>query len=168
MNNFDSDNIKLVIAHTLKTLGDYSTTAVKLLEVTASLQAKYGAAKSQNGFGFYRIESSIHLQIWDDYLAFKPDLASTVRGLASQKTFLQDPHLELVSNLSYASAIAWMIYQCRKLTLPDAEDLQGLTACWAKYFNNQAKPVISEPRSYSQLPKAISWNPLACPQPLPH
>ena len=150
MNNFNSNTIQFVIAHTLKTLGDYSTAAVKLLERTASLQAKHFAAKPQNGLGFYRIEPSTHLQIWDDYLALKPDLASTVRGLASQKAFLQNPHLELATNLGYASAIAWVIYQRSELTLPDREDLQGLTACWARYFTDSPKTVGPSPQPQNQ------------------
>jgi len=143
MNNSNSDTIQLVIAHTLKTLGNYSMAAVKLLELTASLQSEHYAAKSQSGLGLYRIKPSTHLQIWDNYLAFKPDLASTVRGLASQKAFLQNPHFELVSNLSFASGIAWVIYQRNALTLPDAQDHHALTDCWARYFTDSAKPARS-------------------------
>ena len=150
MNNFNSDTIQFVIAHTLKTLGGYSTAAVKLLELTASLQAEHFGAKQQNGLGFYRIEPSTHLQIWDDYLAFKPDLASTIRGLASQKAFLQNPHLELATNLGYASAIAWVIYQRSELTLPNPEDQQALIACWTRCFTDSAKPVRPSPRPQSQ------------------
>ncbi|RLA39112.1 MAG: hypothetical protein DRQ64_07580 [Gammaproteobacteria bacterium] len=156
MDNFDSVNIKFVIAHTLKTLGAYSTAAAKLLELTASLQAEHFSAKPQSGLGLYRIEPCTHLQIWDGYLAFKPDLASTVRGLASQKAFLQNPHLELATNQGYASAIAWMIYQRRELTLPDAEDQQGLTACWTKYFTDSAKPVQPNPRPCPQPQKPLT------------
>lgn len=161
MNTIKSDEVKLVIAHTLQTLGVYCTAAEKLLELTASLQAEHFDAQSKSGLGLYKIEPETHLQIWDAYLAFKPDLASTVRGLASQKAFLQNPHLELVTNLSYASAIAWMIYQRSELTLPDAEDLQGLTACWAKSFTDKAQPVL--PKSSPMPPAGIDWKPLASP-----
>jgi len=43
-------------------------------------------------------------------LAFHPDLASRIRGLASQRAFLEDPHSELATNLCYATAIAWVMY----------------------------------------------------------
>lgn len=156
MNNFDSDTIKFVIAHTLKNLGDYSTAAAKLLELTTSLQAEHFASKPQSGLGLYRIEPSVHLQVWDGYLAFKPDLASAVRGLASQKAFLRNPHFELAANQGYASAIAWMIYQRNELTLPDAEDQQGLTACWAKYFAHSAKPLRPNSRPCPQPQKPLT------------
>ncbi len=152
MNNFDSDTIQFVIAHTLQILGENSTAAVKLLELTASLQAQHYATKPQSGLGLYRIEPSAHLEIWDGYLAFKPDLASTVRGLASQKAFLQNPHLELATNLGYSSAIAWAIYQRSELTLPDAEDQQALTACWTRYFADSAKPASQKPVAGAHTP----------------
>jgi hypothetical protein len=37
-------------------------------------------------------------------------MASLVRGLASQHDFLSQPHAELATNLSYATAIAWFMY----------------------------------------------------------
>ncbi len=140
MKHFENDTLQFVIALTLKNLGDYSTVGVKLLELTASLQARHYDAKSQSGLGLYRIEPSTHLQLWDDYLAFKPDLASTIRGLASQKTFLQNPHYELASNLAYASAIAWTIYRRSGLTLPEAEDQKALIACWSECFSDSTQP----------------------------
>ena len=130
MNNFNSSTIQFVIAHALKSLGEYSEAGVRLLELTA---------KPQCGLGLYRIEPRTHLKIWDGYLAFKPDLASTIRGLASQKAFLKNPHLELATNLGYASAIAWVIYQRSEFTLPDADDQQALIACWARCFTEDPK-----------------------------
>jgi hypothetical protein len=34
-----------------------------------------------------------------------------VRGLASQRAFLSDPDSELQTNLSYCTAIAWLLHQ---------------------------------------------------------
>ena len=140
MNNFTNDNIRLVIAHTLKVLNNYSAAAENLLIVTINLQEKYFSDKPGGGLGLYLIDSTTHLNIWDNYLAFDPDRASTVRGLASQQAFLQDPHLELLTNLAYATAIAWTIYQRNEVSLPPAEGLPGLTACWAQYFASQDQP----------------------------
>jgi hypothetical protein len=38
-------------------------------------------------------------------------MASRIRGLASQRAFLSDPEGELQTNLSYCTAIAWLLYQ---------------------------------------------------------
>jgi hypothetical protein len=63
------------------------------------------------GLGLFHITSAQHRDLWDRYLAFNPDLASKVRGLASQRAFMSDPDSELQTNLSYCTAIAWLMYQ---------------------------------------------------------
>lgn len=57
-------------------------------------------------FGLFRITEHQHLSLWDQHLVKNPDLASKIRGLASQHQFLQSPHQELNVNLNYATAIA--------------------------------------------------------------
>lgn len=57
-------------------------------------------------FGLFRITEAQHLSLWDEQLVKDPDLASKIRGLASQHQFLQSPHQELNINLNYATAIA--------------------------------------------------------------
>lgn len=66
-------------------------------------------ADNNGGLGVFRITPSQHRDLWDRYLAFNPDLASRVRGLASQRAFLSDPDSELQTNLSYCAAIAWVM-----------------------------------------------------------
>ena len=63
------------------------------------------------GLGLFNITAAQHRDLWDRYLAFNPDLASRVRGLASQRAFLSDPDAELQTNLSYCTAIAWLMQQ---------------------------------------------------------
>ena len=59
-----------------------------------------------DSYGLFHIKEEQHSEIWDHYLVKNPDLASTVRGLASQRQFLHTPHTELCTNLNYATAIA--------------------------------------------------------------
>ena len=63
------------------------------------------------GLGIFHITAAQHRDLWDRYLAFNPEMASRVRGLASQRAFLSDPDSELQTNLSYCTAIAWLLYQ---------------------------------------------------------
>jgi hypothetical protein len=65
----------------------------------------------KDGLGLFNITAAQHRDLWDRYLAFNPDLASRVRGLASQRAFLSDPDSELQTNLSYCTAIAWLMQQ---------------------------------------------------------
>ncbi|PAV71245.1 hypothetical protein WR25_13981 [Diploscapter pachys] len=77
--------------------------------------------------------------LWDEYLARDPELASLVRGLASQHAFLGGPHLELTVNLRYATAIAWMLIEEQATPLPAADDLLGLARIWRQTFHPQGR-----------------------------
>lgn len=104
---------KLVIRPALNALGENSLVAERYLLSLASQRSGYGEhladATQSKGLGIYNITPACHTAVWDEYLAFNPDLASKVRGLASQREFLVNPHAELATNLTYASAIAWLI-----------------------------------------------------------
>jgi hypothetical protein len=88
--------------------------------------------------GIYQISTQQHRKIWDEYLAFRPDLASAVRGLASQHQFLTSPDDELVTNLAYSTAIAWVIYLSTGKSLPDSSDQHSLCQFCHQYFYHQA------------------------------
>lgn len=62
--------------------------------------------QTKDSFGLFHIKEEQHTTIWDDHLVKNPNLASSVRGLASQHQFLKTPHTELCTNLNYATAIA--------------------------------------------------------------
>jgi hypothetical protein len=101
-----------VIQPTLKYLGAWSLSAEQFLLSTAINAPELGLFSSRtDSLGIFHITSGQHREIWDKYLAFDPDLASRVRGLASQRAFLSDPDSELQTNLSYCTAIAWLLYQ---------------------------------------------------------
>ena len=66
-------------------------------------------------------------------------MAVSVRGMASQRDFLCQPHVELTTNLRYATAIAWGVYAYHDAVLPDdANNLEALAVCWQKYFCQDA------------------------------
>ena len=131
-----------VIKPTLKYLNEISSASVKLLLGTAAVETQLkplGSSTQRNkesGIGLYNITQQQHLDIWDNYLAFDPDLASQIRGLASQRTFLTNPHDELNTNLAYATAIAWCIYKRANVSLT-GDSTQYLASCWSRYFRNQ-------------------------------
>lgn len=90
--------------------------------------------KGHHGIGIYQIQPDDHHALWDEWLAFQPDLASLVRGLASQHDFLKQPDAELATNLRYATAIAWLLYERRGLKLPRHADLAELASAWLNYY----------------------------------
>ena len=113
-----------VIRPALEALGVHSHFAERYLLKLASTQSDYGEHLAENkrtsGLGIYGITPQNHTALWDEYLAFQPDLASTVRGLASQRAFLENPHAELATNLMYASAIAWLMTQFQDSLAPES------------------------------------------------
>ena len=101
-----------VIQPTLKYLGAWTPETEQFLLSSAIDSPDLGLFSSRNdSLGIFHITSRQHRDIWDNYLAFNPDLASRIRGLASQRAFLSSPDNELQTNLSYCTAIAWLLYQ---------------------------------------------------------
>ncbi len=129
-----------VIRPTLLYLGRHSQTAEALLLGIAASQSDLGSAlHNRRGHGLYRIGENRHAALWDHYLALDPELASLVRGLASQRAFLSSPHLELTVNLRYATAIAWLLIEEQQLRLPAADDLLGMARIWRQIFQPQGR-----------------------------
>ncbi|WP_313739487.1 hypothetical protein [Pseudomonas sp.] len=125
-----------VIRPTLVYLDRHCASAEALLLGVAASQSSLGAAlHDRRGHGLYRIDESRHNLLWDHYLARDPDMASRVRGLASQHAFLGGPHLELTVNLRYATAIAWLLVEQKAAALPAADDIMGLARIWRQIFS---------------------------------
>jgi len=104
---------EMVIRPTLEYLGKYSQAAENLLVAIAQINSAKATCQdplTSKSYGIYQIDVPTHQRVWDKYLAFEPDLASKIRGLASQREFLNNPHTELATNLSYATAIAWAVF----------------------------------------------------------
>ncbi|WXL27829.1 hypothetical protein WG219_10410 [Ectopseudomonas mendocina] len=127
-----------VIRPTLEYLDKHSAAAEHLLLAIAASQSQLCASLDDDrGHGLYRINTHDHRYIWDHYLARDPDLASLVRGLASQHAFLSAPDTELIVNLRYATAIAWLLIESASngKTLPDITDATGMAQLWRVAFN---------------------------------
>lgn len=135
-----SDLCQHVIRPTLIYLERYSASAEALLLGAAACQSGLGTVLTdRRGHGLYRIASQRHAQLWDEHLARDPDLASKIRGLASQHAFLSAPHAELTVNLRYATAIAWMLVEATDKPLPTSQDHLGLARLWRQVFCPQGR-----------------------------
>lgn len=101
-----------VIRPTLEYMGAWTPASETFLLNVAIRAPEVGLFSGRKeGLGLFNITAAQHRDLWDRYLAFNPDLASRVRGLASQRAFLSDPDSELQTNLSYCTAIAWLLQQ---------------------------------------------------------
>lgn len=112
-----ADLLEHIIVPSLTALDMLSPRAERLLLGTAVQASGCNPFCTQGGIGLYQTTPDQHRSAWDHYLAFRPDLASRVRGLASQHQFLRDPDRELGTNLLYSTAIAWIVHlQCEERT----------------------------------------------------
>lgn len=96
-----------IVRPTLHYLGKHCHASENVLVAIARWQQQNPRSRTE---GIYPIDAALHQKVWNQHLAFHPDLASKIRGLASQREFLNNPHIELITNLSYATAIAWAVY----------------------------------------------------------
>lgn len=127
--------LEYVIQPTLKQLGVESPVAEQLMLATACYQSEMGHhLQRSEGIGIYGISEDMHQSVWDNYLAMDCELASLVRGMASQHEFPKSPHMELATNLRYATAIAWMIYQHHGIKLDENSSAEDLTRIWQCSF----------------------------------
>ncbi len=118
-----------VIRPTLKYLGVWNPASEDFLLESAVSAPELGLFSARNtGLGLFHITAAQHRDIWDRYLAFRPEMASRVRGLASQRAFLSDPDSELQTNLSYCTAVAWLLYQRSRAGTETAPAEEAVTA----------------------------------------
>lgn len=130
---------ELIIKPCLQLLNEDSETVENLLLGTAAQESLLGQhcfCQKTNGLGIYRITAEKHRELWDKYLVQFPDLASLQRGLASQQQFLKNPHAELITNLSYSTGMAWMIYRRAGIDTGKPLEFPALATLWVNHFDN--------------------------------
>ena len=144
MGIFAQDLKEAVIHPTLTQLNQWTPATEALLLGTALVMSNLGdrlySDHQERRFGLYLLDKTSHRAVWDKHLAFDSDLASLIRGFASQRAFLVNPEQELVTNLSYATAMAWATYHY-KLShsgldeFPDDPcNLHALAICWFENY----------------------------------
>lgn len=123
-----------VVAPALRALGMWSPAAERLLLGTALHESGFKYLTQRGGGparGFYQIEPATEEDVWSSYLAYRPELAARVRALG-----VDGPRpAHLIDNLSYATAIARLVYFRVPRRLPDADDIDGLARYWKRYYN---------------------------------
>lgn len=153
----NAEDFKQFIIHpTLLSLDIQQPSIERLLLGTAAVESNLGSVLrggSHRTSGIYQLHGITHRHIWDDYLSSRPDLASAIRGLASQRDFLKHPHAELMTNMSYATAITWLAY-CRHASfrLSPHADIAELAENWKRYYHPRKDLSISDfIQCYQQL-----------------
>lgn len=132
-----------VIKPALTSIGRWSPEVEQLLLGTAITRLHIGnsiCSLKTKSLGIYGLTAKSHWELWDTYLVHNPDLASKIRGFASQRQFLVAPDDELITNLAYATLITWGIYQSQSVTLSSDAKLVDLAEIWFTHFQCQLYP----------------------------
>lgn len=135
-----------VIRPALRALAEYdqrmnTEAAVELLMGTAARESLLGYYLTQigdhpsEGLGIFSMELSTSDSLWEHYLAFRPELASIVRDLATKNAFdsPENRRQELISNHLYAAAMVRIKYWKVPEAMP--ENLRDRAYYWKKYYN---------------------------------
>lgn len=134
-----------VVRPTLRRIGMWSQAAENILIGTIYQESRGGHYLHQLGngpaLGIYQIEPATHNDVWDNYLHYRDALAKKVKNLAP----LSDLDEQLIVNLSYATAIARLIYYRIPKALPPANDIYALAKYWKAHYNTeQGKGTVEE------------------------
>lgn len=92
-------------------------------------------SNSERHFGPFLTTSDTHRLIWDDFLAKDPDKASCIRGLASQRRFLEAPDMELNLNWGYAVAISATLIEMKADTALKSLRISDIEQIWFDHYS---------------------------------
>lgn len=135
---------RLVVRPVLHHLALWSASAENLLVGTAVqesglrflAQRNYGPAR-----GVFQIEPATETDLHENFLRFRAELKAKVCALRATEPTRTE---QLVCNLSYAAAVARLIYLRSAEPLPDADDVEALARYWKKHFNtDKGKGTVS-------------------------
>lgn len=132
-----------VVYPTLKYLELNSEAARRLLMGTIAHESKgffidqvLGPTDRQLGpaYGLFQIEPATHDDVWVNFLSYRPDLQKRMEALRAS---FPASHIQLATNLYYATAVARYLYYRRPEALPKADDDEGLAEYWKSWYNSE-------------------------------
>ena len=132
---FNKEQFRELIEDVLREADLYSASAVELLMLTCAVESNFGTYIKQvrgPALGVFQMEPNTEKDIHKNYLAFKPQLRTTVRDFAGN--FI-NPELDLKANLTYAIIMARVHYLRVPEPLPPADDINALAYYWKRHYN---------------------------------
>jgi len=135
---FDYNQFKThVVEPTLREFGLWSPAAEILLLGTVAAESNGGEflVQHNNGpaLGAYQIERNTHVDVWENYLNYRPDRLDQMRCFLGY--YSRPSHDRLITDLAYATIIARFIYLRVPEPLPGAHNIPGLAAYHKQHYN---------------------------------
>jgi hypothetical protein len=125
-----------VIDPALSRSGLYSDAAARLMLGTAVTESGLSWLRQHGGGparGIYQVEPATHDDIWRNFLRYREKLQDAVIALLTE----EEKHQQLVSNLSYATVIARIVYWRVEEPLPPADDVEAMADYWKRHYNTR-------------------------------
>jgi hypothetical protein len=138
--------LRIHIRSTLQMSGMWNVDIEELLLGTSAQETHCGYWRRQigggPGRGIYSMEKDTEEDIWQTYLAYRPDMVELIRNICGISG--PDPWA-LENNLAYQTIMARIKYRRIKEPLPLATDIVGQAEYWDRYYNcNQVKGTVEE------------------------
>jgi hypothetical protein len=127
-----------VIVPALKSIGLFSVQASELVLGTACVESGLKYLHQLGGgpaLGLWQMEPATHNDIWENFLAYKPELADKLRCLAIGGVARAE---HLLGCLPYAAAMCRVHYLRAKEPIPPAGDIKGHAELWKLRYNTAA------------------------------
>lgn len=124
-----------IVRPTLEAIAAHSHAAENLVLGTALQESNLHYLRQLNegpARGIYQMEPATHDDIWQSFLAFRPELSERVSAFLAPAQSRMD---QLVWNLAYATAMCRVHYLRVRYPLPGPDDVHGLAEYWKQHYN---------------------------------
>lgn len=128
--------LQSIIENTIKYLEiKNSRKMVDLLMLTAQIESDLGHYYRQikgPAVGIFQMEPATEKSIWNDYLKYRPALAQKIKNLRVKASL---GSRELEYNVAYATAMAAVLYQWRKVDFTEIHSAMDMVNVYKEKFN---------------------------------
>ena len=131
-------SIKKIIKLSLQHLGLDSEDARSLIYRTGKAESGYKTLQQYGGgpaLGFFQMEPNTALDIWDNYVMYRPKYREKLYALGFDDGALK---FCLLSNIGLQAALCRLHYRRVPSALPKADNLKAQAKYWKKFYNTEA------------------------------
>ena len=130
-------SVKRIIKLALEHLDLDSEDARSLIYKTGKVESGYRTLLQYRGgpaLGFFQMEPNTALDIWDNYVMYRPKYREKLYALGFDDGALK---FCLLSNIGLQAALCRLHYRRVPSALPKADDLNAQAKYWKKYYNTE-------------------------------
>ena len=131
-------SVKRIIKLALEHLDLDSEDARSLIYKTGKVESGYRTLLQYGGgpaLGFFQMEPNTALDIWDNYVMYRPKYREKLYALGFDDGALK---FCLLSNIGLQAALCRLHYRRVPSALPKADNLKAQAKYWKKFYNTEA------------------------------